>query len=294
MKEVIQYAIDAISLGSLYALLALGIGFIFGVARVVNFAQGSFIMIAGYVLLIVASWVWPLAVLAVAAATVFLAVSSERLVFRPARGAAPTTLLALSLGLSLFLQNAVVLIAGNRARTFSFGNWLTNPVELLGLRVARLDLVTIVVTVALLVGLVAFLRRTIVGVQLRAAAEDISMARLLGVRADRVVAIAFAISGMLAAVAGILIASQSGSLTPTIGVEPVIIAFTATVIGGMGNLVGSVVGGFLLGVTSVVLQVVLPDSAIPYREAILFLMVIGVLLIRPKGIIPATGTAERI
>lgn len=294
MTQTLQYCIDAISLGSLYALLALGIGFIFGVARVVNFAHGEFIMVAAYVLLIVASWAWPLAILVVALATMFLAVASERLIFRPARGSDPSTLLALSLGLSLLLQNIVLLIAGSRAKTLNFGSWLTKPAEIFGLRIARLDIVTIVVTVALLVGLGAFLRRTLIGLQLRAASEDFSMARLLGVRANRVVATAFALSGLLAAISGVLIASQSGSLTPTIGITPVLIAFTATVIGGMGSLSGSIVGGFVLGTFTVFLQVVLPESAIPYRESMVFAGVIAILLFRPGGIIPATNAAERI
>jgi branched-chain amino acid transport system permease protein len=144
-----------------------------------------------------------------------------------------------------------------------------------------------------LIGLTVFLRRTPVGVQIRAAAEDFSMARMLGVRANVVVATAFAVSGLLAAVAGIFIATQSGALTPELGVQPVLIAFTATIIGGLGSLYGSALGGFVLGVFTAVLQVVLPDGAAPYRDSIVFGLVILILLVRPTGLI-ATPTAERV
>jgi branched-chain amino acid transport system permease protein len=294
MSQDLQYAIDAVSLGSLYALLALGIGFIFGVGRIVNFAHGDFIMVSAYILLIVSAWAWPLAIVLVVAATVALALLVERLAFRPARKGDATTLLAVSLAVSLIVQSAALLLAGSRARTLDFGGWLTKPETILGLRVARLDVLTIATTAALLIGLAVFLRKTLLGVQLRAAAEDLPMARLLGVRANRVVAAAFGLSGMLAAVAGILIATQSGSLTPTLGVQPVLIAFTATVIGGLGSLSGSVAGGFVLGVLTVVLQVTLPDSAAAYRDSFVFALVIAILLLRPSGLVRATTTSERI
>jgi branched-chain amino acid transport system permease protein len=222
-----------------------------------------------------------------------VALLTERLAFRPARSSSPSTLLAISLAVSILIQHAVLSIAGSRARTLDFGQFLTQPVTVGGVRVGRLDLVIIGVTAALLIGLTIFLRRTLLGVQIRAAAEDFSMARMLGVRANYIVATAFALSGMLAAIAGIFIATQSGSLTPALGVQPVLIAFTATVIGGLGSLAGSALGGFVLGVFTAVLQVVLPDGAEAYRDSIVFSLVILILLARPSGLI-ATTSAERV
>jgi branched-chain amino acid transport system permease protein len=293
MTNTLQHAIDAISLGSLYALLALGIGFIFGVARIVNFSHGDFIMVSAYIMVLVAAWAWPLVIVAAVAAGVGVALLTERLAFRPARSSSPSTLLAISLAVSILIQHAVLSIAGSRARTLDFGQFLTQPVTVGGVRVGRLDLVIIGVTAALLIGLTLFLRRTLLGVQIRAAAEDFSMARMLGVRANYIVATAFALSGMLAAIAGIFIATQSGSLTPALGVQPVLIAFTATVIGGLGSLAGSALGGFVLGVFTAVLQAVLPDGAEAYRDSIVFSLVILILLARPSGLI-ATTSAERV
>jgi branched-chain amino acid transport system permease protein len=294
MTSLVQHIIDAVSAGSLYALFALGVAFIFGVARIVNFAHGELIMVAGYVVLITVGIAWPLVLIAVVAAIVVLSLVMERVVFRPVRQADAVSVLVMAFSLSVFLQNAALAIAGPRAKSVNFLDGLTRPLTIGGIRIPWLDVVTIVVTVLLLAGCALLLRRAPIGRQLRAAAEDFGMARMVGVRANTVIATAFAVSGALAAVGGILLTVQTGSLTPGLGLQPVLIAFIATVIGGMGSLVGAVLGGYLLGAMTVLLQVTLPDSLIPYRDAFVFGLVILALLVRPQGLVPAPAGVERV
>jgi len=294
MSGFVQHVIDALSTGSLYALFALGVAFIVGVARVVNFAHGELIMVASYLVLVFVSLAWPLVVLLVVALVVLLALAMERVVFRPMRRADGATILIMAFSLSVFLQNAMLAIAGPRAKSVNFADRLIQPLTIGSLRIPWLDIVTVGVTAVLLVALALVLRRTAIGRQLRAAAEDFGMARLVGVRADTVIAVAFAVSGALAAVGGILLTVQTGSLTPTMGLQPVLVAFIATVIGGMGSLVGAVLGGYLLGAITVVLQVALPDGLLPYRDAFVFVLVIVALLVRPQGIVPGRFSAERV
>lgn len=294
MNTFIQYAIDALSLASLYGVLALGLAMTFGVARIINLAQSELIMICAYMIFATSSWPGPLIVLVAVVATVALAIGMERLVFRPLRAAEETTLLVASFGLSLLLQNVMTAIAGTKAKGSSFGSSLLGSVQIGSVSVTKLVLIEIVVTVVLLVALLLFLRKTSTGVQLRAAASDFRMAQLLGVRSQRVIILAFAISGLTAAVAGVVLTAQNGLMTPTVGVEPILLGLIAAVLGGLGSLGGAVLGGAVLGVVSVVLQVELPASIAPYRDAIVFLFVFIVLMVRPGGLFVRAGAMERI
>lgn len=294
MTEVLQHVVNAVSLGSLFALFSLGIALIFGVARIINFASGEFLTVAGYTIFVTVGfgWPWPLVVLASIAAVVVVALLMERLAFRPIREAPPTTLLIVSFTLSVLLVNILLSTAGGRAKTVDFGGNLVTPILIGTVRTTWLDLVTVGVTASLILALTLVLRRTKIGTQLRAAAEDFGMARLLGVRANAVIATAFAISGVLAAVAGIILTVRIATLTPAFGTQAVIVAFIATVIGGLGSLTGAALGGFFIGVLTILLQATLPGEFQPFRDAFVFGMVLIVLLVRPRGLIPVP-TGER-
>jgi branched-chain amino acid transport system permease protein len=291
---VVQDILAALSLGSLYALMALGIALVFGVMRLVNFAYGELLMIGGYVLLAVNDAPWPAYVALTIAVVCLAAVLMERVAFRPVRNGDPTTMLVTSFAVSIGLQSLAMIVEGSRSKSVDVLPGLSEPLDLLGARVSWHDVVTLTLTIGLVVGFGVFLRKATLGVQLRAAAEDFRMARLLGVRANRVIAASFAASGVFAAVASILLVAQTGALTPTMGLAPALIAFVATVVGGMGSLYGAAIGGALLGVTSVTLQQVLPVSATPYRDAFLFAIVIVILLLRPQGIAGSPALQERI
>jgi branched-chain amino acid transport system permease protein len=290
----LQHVIDAASLGSLYALVSLSVAVIFGVARIINFANAEMITIAGYVMIATVGMPWPVVVAAAVAAAVLTAVVMNGLVFRWVRDAPATTLLIVSFGVSYFLQNALLMAEGSRAKTLDFGSSLIDTVDVAGVRVSVLSLVSAGVTLALVLGLTWLLRRTSAGRQIRAASEDFMMARLLGVRSNRVIALAFVISGALAGIAGVLLTINTATVTPSFGVAPLIVAFVAVVVGGVGSLSGAATGGLLFGALTVGLQVALPDQLKPYRDAFVFGVVITILLVRPAGLMPPAHAKERV
>jgi branched-chain amino acid transport system permease protein len=294
MKEFVQILADAVSVGSLYALTALGIGLIFGVMRLINFAHGELITFAAYTLLALSGLPPPVMLLGALSVAIVLALLTERAAFRPLRNADPSTLLISSFAVSFFLQKLLILLVGSRLKGLNFLPGLGRQVELSGVRLQLLQIVTVSVSVILLVGLTWFLRATRLGLQMRGAAEDFRMARVLGVRANRVIATAFALSGVLAATVSCLIVIQSGVVQPRMGLQLVIIAFVGTVIGGLGSLPGAALGGFIVGAGAILLQALLPPDMRAFREAFVFIAVALVLLLRPQGLIPAVGLRERI
>ena len=285
MTELIQHVIDAISLGSLYALLALGIALIFGIMNLINFAYGELIMIGAFSLYLLDGLPWPLQLLVSLAIAMVAAMAMERAAFRPFRGASAPVLLVTSFALSFALQSLATVIFGSRAKGVSLPSFFDESLSIGSVSFSSLNLITVVVMAVTVAALATFLRRSIVGVQMRAAAENFQTARLLGVRSNLVITVAFALSGLFAGVAAILIVAQGGTVTPTIGAAPVLIAFVATIIGGLGSLYAAALGGFVLGALTVIMQVALPDDLAPYRDAFVYAGVILVLLVRPQGLI---------
>jgi branched-chain amino acid transport system permease protein len=294
MTTVIQNIIDALALGSLYALFALGVALIFGIMRLVNFAHGELIMAGAYAVVLIGDVPLVVKVVATIVVAVVLALGMDRIAMRPVRDSDPTTLLITSFAVSYLLQNLAIVVFGSTAKSGQVSVALTKTFEVGSLSIQKLDIVTVVVTLLLLAGLALFLNRTPIGVQMRAAAENFKMARLLGVPANRVIAMAFGISGVLAGIAAILLVAQTGSVTPTMGLTPVLFAFMAAVLGGLGSLQGAVIGGFLLGGASVALQALLPLDVREYRDAFLFGAVLLVLVLRPQGLIVPRTAVNRI
>lgn len=294
MTIVLQNTIDAISLGALFALTSLGIGLIFGIMRLINFAHGELMMLGAYTLFFLVGQ--PEAIMAFAAIGVVMlvALAMDRFCFRPLRRAKPATLLVASFALAYFLQHLMMMIVGARPKSVTFLTELSEFFLWGELRIPKLQLVTIVVTGLLLLGLGLFFRRSSLGTQMRAAADDFRMARLMGVRANLVIALAFVLSGALAAVVSLLYVAQTGTLSPQMGVGLVLIAFVATVIGGMGSLIGAAVGGLVVGVITVLLQALLPADLRPYRDAFVFGVLICFLLLRPEGLLRGRAARERV
>lgn len=291
---VVQNAIDAISLGSIFALFALGIALIFGIMGLINFAHSELIMVGGLVLVFLDDVPLAARALAVVAVVVLLALATERVAFRPVRGASPATLLVTSFAVSFLLQNLAILIFGARPKTTNVSGTLTESFRAGDVTIPKLNVLTVCVTAALLASLWAFLTRTALGTQMRAAAEDFVMARLVGVKANRVIAAAFALSGVLAAAAAILLVAQTGTVTPTMGVSAVIFGFIAAVVGGLGSLGGAVVGGYLIGGLTVGLQAGLSVEMRPYRDALVFLAIFVLLVFRPQGLVVAKSRQTRV
>lgn len=294
MSGLIQHLIDAITLGSLYAVLAIGIALIFGIMNLINLAFGELIMLGAYALWLGNSLPWPLQILLCLVVTMVVALLMERIAFRPFRGASGPVLLVTSFAVSFALQSVMTVAVGSRAKGISLPGWLDRSIALGGVTFTTLNVITVVAMVVLIGGLATFLKRSMVGIQMRAAAESFSTARLLGVRSDRVIGAAFVLSGLFAGVAALLIVAQTGTATPTMGAVPVLIAFVATIIGGLGSLFGAAFGGFLLGALTVLLQVVLPGVLAPYRDALVYVGVLLVLLLRPEGLVVVRALKERV
>ncbi len=293
-ERIVQYTIDALSLGSLYALFALGVALIFSVMRLINFAHGELLMVGAYATVVCGALAFvPLAAVVILACVV-TALVIERVAFRPVRGADPETMLVTSFAVSFFLQSLAEVIFGPTARSVSLLPGLNSTVAIGGIFLSKLSLAVIAVTAVLLIALTLFLERTTIGLQMRAAAEDFRTARILGVAANRVIAVAFALSGALAGVASLLVVAQQGSIEPQLGFSIVLIAFVATVIGGMGSLVGAVTGGMVLGALTIVLNVTLPQSLAPFRDAFLYAIVFLVLIFRPQGIVASRAHRGRV
>ncbi len=294
MTEVLQHVVDALSLGGLYAMLGLGIALIFGIMRLVNFAHGELVMVGAYAGVVVADAPWFAKLAVVVFVPAIVAVVMERVAFRPVRGAHETTLLVTSFALSYLLQNVALLIWGATPRGINLSSTLSGSLTVGELVIPRVSVAAVVTTLVLLGGLSFLLLRTSFGVQMRAAAEDYSMARVLGVRTDRLIASAFAISGILAGASTYLIVVQNGSVYPTMGINALLVAFVATVLGGLGSLSGAVVGGLVLGCLTVALDAYLPLDLRAYRDAFAYTIVIVLLLWRPQGLIVPRTARSRV
>lgn len=274
--------------------MALGLALIYGILRLVNFAYGELVMVGGYTLLVLGGTSLPWAVVALGAvlAATLTSLILERVAFRPVRQASPNTMLITSFAVSTLLQNAALLLVSPRPKAVRTPEIFVQNLEVGGLLISKINLLSLGVSLLVLALLTVFLRRTLLGVALRAAADDFTMVRMLGLGADRLIAAAFAISGLLAGVVSLFWVGRIGSVVPSIGLTPVLIAFIATVIGGMGSLLGAVVGGYLLGFLTVGLQLLLPQALLDFRQAFLFAIVILVLLFRPQGLVPAGSQRE--
>ncbi|MCP9486011.1 MAG: branched-chain amino acid ABC transporter permease [Gaiellaceae bacterium MAG52_C11] len=294
MTEVLQYVIDGAALGSLYALFALGIGLIFGIMNLINFAHGELVMVGGYVLVFVSAPSTIVRVTLMIVIVIVFALVMERVAFRPVRGARADTLLVTSFAVSFLLQSLAIVLIGALQKSVGILSSLNESFTVGELSIRKLDVFTVAVTAGLLAALVVFLGRTRLGVQMRAAAEDFRMARALGVRANTVIATAFALSGLLAAVAALILVAQTGVVSPTMGLTVVLAAFIATIVGGLGSLTGAVLGGYVLGALTVALQATLPLGYRPYRDAFVFAIVVLVLILRPQGLISSRAVVERV
>jgi branched-chain amino acid transport system permease protein len=310
----IQQVVNALSAGSLYALMAVGLAMVFGILRLINFAHGDLMMIAAYLAVFCLSAGLPLeaTVPIMIAGTVAVGLLMERIAYRPIRGAPDVAMLLSSFAVGQILQNGTLLttrLAGKPTLiAFPSPEQLNGVMTLGAITVPKVNVVSFVAGLVLLALLTLFVTRTTLGLSMRAAAADLNAAQLVGIKVNRVVATAFAIGAALAAVAGFLYSVQAGQINPYMGFTPVLKAFIAAVIGGFGSIAGAVLGGFVLGFLEVLvtalagigdllppgsvppevrtfLQQWLPSSLASYRDAVVFIVLILVLLVRPQGIL---------
>jgi len=319
----LQQVVNALSAGSLYALMAVGLAMVFGILRLINFAHGDLMMVAAYIAAFSLGAGLPLAVAIpiMVGGTVLVALLMERIAYRPLRGAPDVAILLSSFAVGQILQNGTLLTTrlADKPQQIAFPSpeGLGGVATVGSITVPQVNVISFVAGTVLLGLLTVFVTRTRLGLSMRAAAEDLVAAQLMGIKVNRVVATAFAIGGALASVAGLLFAVQAGQINPYIGFTPVLKAFIAAVIGGFGSIAGAVVGGYVLGFLEVLttaltgigdllppgsvpdpvrefLQTWLPSSLASYRDAFVFVALILVLLVRPQGILGRRDREESL
>ncbi|MBT5433897.1 MAG: branched-chain amino acid ABC transporter permease [Rhodospirillaceae bacterium] len=287
MEIFVQQFINALSLGGTYALLALGLAMVFSVLGLINFAHGELMTITGYAMFfaIAAGIPFPIAVILGIAAATAAAILMERVAFRPVRDANTATMLLTSFAVSTILHMVFQNFISARPKAIPVPDWMVGSINLAGIGIGVIQALSITATTLLLVALTIFLRRSTLGIAMRAASLDFPVTRLMGINANAVIATAFGISGLLAGVAGVLWLAQRGSVDPLMGFLPVLKAFIAVVLGGLGSLSGAVLGGFVLAFIEVSLRAFLPEEWLPFRESITLTLVIMLLLVRPEGLL---------
>ncbi len=285
--SLISYLINGISLGSVYAIIALGYTMVYGIAKMLNFAHGDVIMVGAYVVFTIVSTLQLPPVLGIAAAIIVctaLGMTIERIAYKPLRNAvSPLAVLITAIGVSYFLQNVALLIFG--ANTKSFTSVVPiDDLQLAGgsLFISGETIVTIITGVIIMIALTLFVNKSKAGQAMLAVSEDKGAAQLMGINVDRTIALTFAIGSALAAVAGLLLCSAYPSLTPYTGAMPGIKAFVAAVFGGIGSIPGAMIGGILLGIIEILGKAYISSQM---ADAIVFAVLIIVLLVKPTGIL---------
>jgi branched-chain amino acid transport system permease protein len=282
-----QTFVDAIGLGAVYALMAVGIGLVFGVLRLVNFAYGQLVMVGAYTLAFTASWPVAASIAMCFVVVVALSMVMDRAVFRPLRGESPAVMLVTTFAIAFVLQAAALLIdirdetIGEIATSIASFN---QAISVAGTDVRKITIAAVVVTAVLLGLLALLLMRTTIGLHMRAAATDFGTARLLGVKADRVISFAVLLSGLLAATVAVILTVQNPFVGPDFALRETIVVLVGVVVGGIDRLWTATLGGFAIGFATGVINGVLPTDKSVYLPSAVFALVILVLLLRPGGL----------
>lgn len=281
--EFIEILLNGLSMGSTYAMIALGYTMVYGIAKMLNFAHGDIIMVGGYMIFVTLSTVGN-PILALLAAIVFcllLGVATEKIAYKPLRGASPLAVLITAIGVSYLLQSTAQMVFGSAPKMVLIAD--LGNIQLGSLKLPVYTLVTLGCSVVIMIALSVFVKYTKIGRAMIAVSEDRGAAQLMGINVNGIITLTFAIGSTLAAFAGFFMLLKSPSLTNTLGAMPGIKAFTAAVIGGIGSIPGAMVGGILIGVIEAI-SLTIPAIA-PYTDAIEFLILIIILLVRPSGIL---------
>ena len=283
----ISYLVNGLSLGSVYAIIALGYTMVYGIAKMLNFAHGDIIMVGAYIALLSmtqAGMPPAAAVLAAVVVCTVLGVVIERIAYKPLRNASSSlAVLITAIGVSYLLQNLALLIFGANPQTFSSViTWKGITLAGGSLSISGVTIVTIAVCIVIMIALVAFVQKTKPGQAMRAVSEDKGGAQLMGINVDGTIALTFAIGSALAAIAGVLLCSAYPSLTPYTGAMPGIKAFVAAVFGGIGSIQGAFIGGLLLGIIEILGRAYISSQM---ADALVFAVLIIVLLVKPTGLL---------
>ncbi len=282
----LQHLINGISIGAVYAIIALGYTMVYGIAKMLNFAHGDVIMVGAYISFCVTNYLGLPAVVSIFAAVLvctLLGIFIEGLAYKPLRGASSLAVLITAIGVSYFLQNAAQLIWGSAPKNFTSVVTM-DPIQLFDGKVVITGevILTVVVSALVMIGLTLFTSKTKIGKAMRAVSEDRGAAQLMGINVNRTISTTFAIGSALAAIAGVLLCSTVPTLQPTTGSMPGIRAFTAAVFGGIGSIPGAMLGGILLGLIETFSKVYISTQ---FSDAVVFFVLIVILLVKPAGLL---------
>jgi len=291
-----QNLADGLSLGAIFALMAVGVGLVFGVLRLVNFAYGQLVMAGAFALALASQWGWPLwaGIVLCFAVVLALSLAMDRLVFRPLRGHSPAVMLVATFAVAFLLENIALLSFGSLGKIATSVTSLNRPWDISGVQIRRIAVVAMIVAAACLLLLQLLLTRTEIGLHMRASSMDFATARMLGVRANHVIAVAVLISGGLAAIVAVLLTVQSPLVTPDFALQDTIVVLAGVVVGGLNRPIPATLGGFSIGFATGLLGGALPTNQSQYLHTFVFAAVIVVLLVRPRGLFDFSRTVERV
>jgi branched-chain amino acid transport system permease protein len=290
-----QHLVNGISLGSLYALIAIGYTMVYGIVRLINFAHGDIIMLAAYFVFFgvgMFSLPWWLAAIISVGLTVLTGILIEKTAYKPLREAPRISVLISAIGVSFFLENMGLVVFGGRAKAFYTPPLFKGVINIAGISITSLAIIIPVISGILLIGMVYIVNHTTTGMAMRACSKDMDTAKLMGIDVDRIISFTFGIGSALAAVGGIMWALKYPQIHPLIGIMPGLKCFIAAVVGGIGNIPGAMLGGFLLGLGEILLVAFLPGLS-GYRDAFAFIILILILLLKPTGIL-GEKVAEKV
>lgn len=292
---IFQHCISGITVGSMYALIAIGYTMVYGILRLINFAHGDVFMIAAYLMVFSMTTFmlpWYVSVVVVIIMTAIVGVLMEKAAYRPLRDAPRSSIMISAIGMSYLLENLATYFFSGRPKAFPEIKVLTQTFKIGTLSLQPITIITPVVTLLLLAALVYLVQKTKLGMAMRAVSKDYETARLMGIKINSIISFTFAIGSGLAAVGAILWGSKYPQVQPLMGVMPGLKCFIAAVIGGIGNIKGAVLGGFILGVSEVLLVAIF-SGLTGYRDAFAFIILIVVLLFKPTGLL-GEKTTEKV
>lgn len=283
----LQNIANGLSLGSLYALIAIGYTMVYGILRLINFAHGEIFMLSTYFLyygVLIFSLPWWLSFVIAIALTALTGMLTERIAYRPLRKAPKISVLISAIGVSFFLQNAGVVVFGGIPKSFPRPQIFDTMIHFNEIKISLINIVSFFISVLFLMALLYIVYKTKTGLAMRAISTDIETSRLMAVDVDKIISITFGIGSALAAVGGVLWALKYPQIFPFMGIIPGLKAFIAAVVGGIGNIPGAMLGGFILGLTEIMLVGFMPEFS-GYRDAFAFLILILILLFKPDGLL---------
>ena len=282
LQRILPTLLAGISAGGQYALIALGYTMVYGILRLINFAHGDIFTVAGFVMFYAAmSMPIYLAIPLTILMTVLLGFTVERLAYKPLRSAPRMSVMISAIGVSYLLQNLMWYVTGGQAQQYPVIPWISDVVNVMGTETKRVTIITPVLTLVLVLALVTIIKRTKIGMAMRAASKDFETARLMGIKINAVISMTFVIGSFLAAVGSFLFFSNYSTISPTVGTMPGLKAFVAAVFGGIGSIPGAVVGGFIIGICENIIRAVGYST---FSDAFTFALLVVVLVFKPTGL----------